>query len=81
MSETPHSSDHWASYSNPDRTYWHTSGAITYLTKNALSINEGGTPVNFHIRWRPYVGIYLYLFGLRLHTFWINDLLRKIKGL
>ena len=49
--------------------YRHESGAISYITNSALSINEAGGPINFHINWGSRPGIYLYLFGLRLYWF------------
>ena len=62
------SSDHWSAYRGIF-TYCHKSGAITYLTKHAMSINEGGTPINIHLRWARGLGFYLYLFGFRLSWF------------
>ena len=69
--ETPLSSDHWEAYKCKGWVYNHRSGAITYLTRRGMSINEGGTPINIHINWGGAVrGIYVYLFGMRLSKFW-----------
>jgi hypothetical protein len=40
--------------------HWH-------ISKQSISMNEGGTPINFHIRWSPFFFIYLYAFGKRWH--------------
>lgn len=69
--QTPQSSDHWQSYKRPALCHVHQCGAISYLTKNALSINEGGTPINFHLRWRPFKAIYLFILGKR--WFWVSE--------
>lgn len=42
---------------------------LTYFKKDCLSIHEGGTPINIHLRWCNGVGFYIYFFGLRLYWF------------
>ena len=41
---------------------------ITYFKRWGLSINEGGTPFNIHIRWKPYFFIYIYFFGKKYYS-------------
>lgn len=38
---------------------------VTYFNRHAFSVNEGGTPINFHFRWSGGFFIYLYFFGRR----------------
>jgi hypothetical protein len=42
---------------------------ITYFKKDCLSINEGGTPINIHLRWKNNFGFYVYFFGFRFFYF------------
>ena len=51
--------------------YKHRSGAVTYLTTRALSVNEGGRWANIHLSWAGRAkGFYVYLFGYRMYRFW-----------
>jgi hypothetical protein len=63
------SSDHWNAY-RARLHHCHTEGGISYITKRAISFNEGGHPFNFHINWGGTVrGFYVYLYGKRLYWF------------
>lgn len=35
------------------------------VRRGAIFFNEGGVPVNFAIQWRPFVFLYIYVFGRR----------------
>ena len=45
---------------------------FSYISREALSLNEGGRFFNIHIRWIGAVGFYVYLLGKRFYKFRVS---------